>query len=336
MNMPTVSMTLVIQLMRYASYHHLDPVPVLCAVGLDPSVLTTPDARCAFDTYLRLQEALAEVANDENLGLHMGQCAESRTWSIMGYIMMNCETIGDALKRAENYSGIVSNVISLRLDASAQSASLRLESSLPVAALTRHCIEATLSSLVHIIEHIAKQDIPLTLVTMTHEPPANLDDHRRIFRCPLRFSQPSNQLVFPASFLKTPIAYQNPALLQAFEQYASSLLAKINGEASYSGKVTEFLMKRLPDGAPSVEDAADALAMSVRSLQLRLEEEGATFRGLLRQARETMAQSYLKEKRCSISEITYLLGFSEPSVFRRTFKQWTGLTPGEYRLRQTL
>ena len=219
---------------------------------------------------------------------------------------------------------------------SAQSAVLTLERSLPSITLTRHCVEATLSSLAHIIEHIIKQPMPLTLVTMTHEPPANLDDHRRIFRCPVRFSQPSNQFVFPSSFLKMPITYQNPSLLEAFEQYASSLLTRINGETSYSGKVMELLMKRLPDGVPSIEDAASAFAMSVRSLQLRLEEEGATFRGLLRQARETLALSYLKQKRCSITEIAYLVGFSEPSVFRRTFKQWTGMTPGEYRLRQTL
>ena len=329
-------MTLIIQLMRYASYHQIDIDPLLRAVGLGAEITKTPDARCAFDVYVRLQNLLAEASGDPNLGLHIGECAESRSWSIMGYIMMNCETIGDALKRVENYSGIVGNVISSRLDASAQSAVLTLESSLPAIALTRHCIEATLSSLVHIIEHIVKHPVPLTLVSMTHEPPANLDDHRRIFRCPLRFSQPSNQLVFPASFLKTPIAYQNPALLEAFEQYASSLLTQISGETSYSGKVMELLMKRLPDGVPSLEDAANAFALSVRSLQLRLEEEGATFRGLLRQARETMAQSYLKEKRCSITEIAYLVGFSEPSVFRRTFKQWTGMTPGEYRSQNIL
>ena len=201
MQKPTVSIALIIQLMRYASFHHIDAAPLLDAVGLDAEMLKTPDARCGFDVYVRLQNMLAEVSGDANLGLHMGECAESRSWSIMGYIMMNCETIGDALKRVENYSGIVGNVISIRLDVSAHSAVLTFESSHPAIALTRHCVEATLSSLVHIIEHIVNQPIPLLLVTMTHEPPAYLDDHRRIFRCPLRFSQPSNQLVFPAAFL---------------------------------------------------------------------------------------------------------------------------------------
>jgi AraC-like DNA-binding protein len=71
--------------------------------------------------------------------------------------------------------------------------------------------------------------------------------------------------------------------------------------------------------------------MSVRVLQKKLKEEGVTFSEIATNVRRELAKSYLAEKRYTIDDITYLLGFSEPSVFRRAFKTWTGMTPGQYR-----
>jgi AraC-like DNA-binding protein len=72
------------------------------------------------------------------------------------------------------------------------------------------------------------------------------------------------------------------------------------------------------------------MAVSVRTLQKRLEAEGVVFSDLLRDIRQRLAKKYLREN-YSVEQITYLLGFSEPSVFRKTFKKWLGVTPREYR-----
>ncbi|MFW5802199.1 MAG: helix-turn-helix transcriptional regulator [Spirochaeta sp.] len=70
--------------------------------------------------------------------------------------------------------------------------------------------------------------------------------------------------------------------------------------------------------------------VSVRTLQIRLEGEGVVFSALLRDIRRQLARKYLGEN-YSVEQITYLLGFSDPSVFRKSFKKWEGLTPREYR-----
>jgi len=72
------------------------------------------------------------------------------------------------------------------------------------------------------------------------------------------------------------------------------------------------------------------MSVSVRTLQKRLEAEGVAFSDLLQDVRERLAKKYLCED-YSVEQITYLLGFSEPSVFRKAFKKWAGLTPREYR-----
>ena len=76
---------------------------------------------------------------------------------------------------------------------------------------------------------------------------------------------------------------------------------------------------------------AKDLGMSKRVLQNKLKEEGVTFSELANSVRQELAKSYLAEKRYTIDDITYLVGFSEPSVFRRAFKRWTGMTASQYR-----
>ena len=72
------------------------------------------------------------------------------------------------------------------------------------------------------------------------------------------------------------------------------------------------------------------MALSTRTLQNRLKDEGKVFSKLLKNTREKLAKKYLREN-YSVEDITYLLGFSEKSVFRKAFKKWSGCTPKEYR-----
>ncbi len=95
-----------------------------------------------------------------------------------------------------------------------------------------------------------------------------------------------------------------------------------------------FVIERLPVGIPSQEMVADSLYMSVRNLQRKLQVEGNSYKQILDDVRQQLAEQYLKEKQRSIGEITYMLGFTEPSNFTRAFKRWTGLSPQVYQKSQ--
>jgi AraC-like DNA-binding protein len=87
----------------------------------------------------------------------------------------------------------------------------------------------------------------------------------------------------------------------------------------------------IAQGEPEVAAVARALATSDRSLQRRLQEEGTSFRGVVDDARRELAVGYLGDRRMTVAEVAYLLGYSEASAFVRAFKRWTGKTPGEMR-----
>jgi AraC-like DNA-binding protein len=92
-----------------------------------------------------------------------------------------------------------------------------------------------------------------------------------------------------------------------------------------------FILDRLSVGDVSVEDAADALHMSPRTLNRRLEGQGAAFSKIFDDTRRELAERYLSDSRNSISEVAFLLGFSQQSSFTRAANRWFGMSPKDYR-----
>ena len=76
---------------------------------------------------------------------------------------------------------------------------------------------------------------------------------------------------------------------------------------------------------------AFSLHLSLRGLQRKLAERGLTYDKVLGEVRRDLAQKYIMQPHLSISEISYLLGFSSSTNFSRNFKSWMGATQREYR-----
>ncbi|MEO1214948.1 MAG: helix-turn-helix transcriptional regulator [Bacteroidota bacterium] len=130
--------------------------------------------------------------------------------------------------------------------------------------------------------------------------------------------------------MKIQFSPDNPRLLQIFDRHAQNFLVSQTENDTYTSKVNRLLVNQLKNDAPGIEVVADHLSMSVRSLQMKLKEEGTSYQKLLNAVRKNFAIAYLRERKVSKGEIAHMLGFSEISVFSRTFKKWTGKSPSEY------
>jgi AraC-like DNA-binding protein len=167
-------------------------------------------------------------------------------------------------------------------------------------------------------------------VTFTYPRPESTAEYERILCCPVLFEQQENSFTLDLDIIFTPILMPNPDLLQYFENYAQEFLAEMARNNEHTRAVTKIILSRLDDEALSIDKVAEDLAVSVRTLQNRLKDEGVLFSDLLKDVRERLAKKYLREN-YSVEDITYLLGFSEPSVFRKAFKKWVGVTPRQFR-----
>ncbi|MDX1907232.1 MAG: helix-turn-helix transcriptional regulator [Bacteroidia bacterium] len=130
--------------------------------------------------------------------------------------------------------------------------------------------------------------------------------------------------------MKSRFSPNETRLLQLFEKHARAIMKNPGPTDTYTYRVKKLLLDQLREESPGIEVVADHLAMSVRSLQMKLKEESTTYQQILNSLRKQLAIACLQEPKISKGEIAQLLGFSEISVFSRTFKKWTGKSPSEF------
>jgi AraC-like DNA-binding protein len=326
----TVSATVLSQMFLYLKSLGIDPDGLLRSLMVDPDSVKSPDARIPIETYLHIQDSAAEYTNDPYFGLHMGEFAEAGSWSILGYMMMNCKTLGEAFEKSGRYSRIIGNLIEGGVRIKFNKIRVILDTPPHAPKMSRHCFESTISSSVRMMRTLTGVDLSPLEVTFIYSQPESTTEYERIFRCPVLFGQKENSFTIPMSMVNIPIRMANPELLDYFERYAQQFLAEMDRKDETTQAVTRIILAHLDDESLSILKVAKEMAMSVRTLQNRLADEDVVFSDLLKEIRERLAKRYLQEN-YSVEQITYLLGFSEPSTFRKAFKKWMGVTPREYR-----
>jgi AraC-like DNA-binding protein len=328
----TVSSSVLSQMFLYLASLKVDIDGFLRSLGVEPADVSTPDACIPVDTYLLIQDEAAHIVRDPYFGLHMGEFVEAGSWSILGYLMMNCKTLGEAFEKWGRYSRIIGNLIDGRVEWRFNKIRVVFFPRAHAPKLSRHCFESTFSSIVRMMRSLTGAPLSPLKVTFVYPEPDMMAEYERIFCCPVLFGQKENSITIDLGMLKAPVRLANPGLREQFEIYAQDFLAEMERKDETTRSVTKIVLARLDDETLSIEKIAREMSISVRTLQKRLEGEGVVFSDLLKDIRQRLARRYLRE--CySVEEITYMLGFSEPSVFRKAFKKWSGVTPGEYRQR---
>jgi AraC-like DNA-binding protein len=326
----SISVTVLRQMLLYLDSLNVDIDEFLLSLGIDPVIAKSPDAYIPLESYLLIQDEAARYTNDPYFGLHMGEFAEAGSWSILGYMMMNCKTLGEAFEKSARYYRIIGNLI--QGDASIKFNKIKVVFSTPPHApkMSRHCFESTISSSMRIMRTLTGVDLNPLEVTFIYPTPESTAEYERIFCCQVLFEQKENSFTIAASVIFTPILYHNPELLAYFENYAQEFLAEMDRQTQYARTVTKIILSKLDDEDLTIKHVAKEMSVSVRTLQNRLKGEGVVFSDLLQDIRKRLAKKYLQEN-YTVEDITYLLGFSEPSVFRKAFKKWSGITPRQYR-----
>ena len=326
----TVSATVLAQLFLYLGSLQVDIDGFLRSLDIEPETVRSPDAYIPVETYLRIQDQAAGYINDPYLGLHMGEFVQPGSWSILGYLMMNCKTLGEAFEKMGRYQRIIGNMINARMEFGLGKVRSVYFTPPHAPVMSRHCFEATFSSSVRLARTLSGLPLAPLEVTFIYPEPESRAEYERIFNCPVHFGKKENSMTLDLRMGILPVRMANPALLEHFERYAQDFLAQLERNDVTTQAVTKIILARLDDESLSIEKVAREMAVSVRTLQKRLEAEEAVFSDLLRDIRQRLAKKYLREN-YSVEQITYLLGFSEPSVFRKSFKKWMGVTPREYR-----
>ncbi len=305
---------------------------ILDLAGLDLAVLGSSQKRIPTEQLAIIWREMARGAGDPDLGLHLGQLPHGLpSGHPLFAAMLNSPTLGEALQRYCRYHDIMGDFVQPHLSAGADITTLTF-TTLGQVKLQRQHVEFITSLIVSVVSHLSGAEFQ-GAVRFTHPAPADTSEHQRIFGASLHFAQRADELTFDNSYLALPITAADAELLGILEQYAERLVRRIRPEETWSGKVAEALSRILCDGKPRLPDVARRLALSDRSLQSKLKEEGTTYQAVLDSVRKQLATASLEADELSIAEVAFLLGFADQSAFSHAFRKWTGESPLRYRER---
>jgi len=332
----SVSVILLRMLLQYASGRGIDVEDVCTAHGISPLHHDT-NARVPARAFRAVWEAAAGRSGDRAFGLHAAESMQYASGShLLFLVMMNSPAVGSALESLCRYHNLMNDAVRPEIFSEDDLVFLGWDAPSSAYVPGRHETEALLCILNIAFRRLTEGSCRPVEVWFRDGRPGEISEHMRIFQAPLRFGQPMNALLIDKEDLERPVNLADPELLRTLEDYALSLLHRIYTGETWAGRVVRYISKQMYGGRPTIDSAAREMAVSVRSLQNKLKEEGTTFQELLLHISKETAITLLKDPAMTILDISFLLGFSEQSAFNHAFRRWTGTTPGEFRKQLTI
>ncbi len=151
------------------------------------------------------------------------------------------------------------------------------------------------------------------------------------FQVPVRFDQPWTEMVFQQDFLALPISTGSEAAHQIMTEQSKRLYQRVKRNEGIVDAVRQELLRGVGEGWPDLEQIAEQLALSGRTLRRRLNEHGHSYKQLSNEVRMSLAREYVEFTGLSNEEISTLLGYTESPAFYRAYRNWHGVSPGQSR-----
>jgi AraC-like DNA-binding protein len=308
----------------------IDRDALLRGIGLDAKLLEDADARLPLHTIAALVRAVVANAPGPNFALRAGAARTARDGGLIGYAMLHSATLRDALNRLARYGRIMGDHNRIEVDEAGSTATITFQGH-PVLEAIHEFTELAVAWIVSAVREITARDLVPRELRFPYPEPAIAAEMRALFRCSLQFESPHVAIVLNRADLDLPIVASDPTLAGYLDQLANNAVKALGDDGSTTGRLRQVLWSRLSDGAPTLAAAATAMAVSPRTLQRRLHEEGETFASALSKLRHDLAVRLLEDRTLAMYEVGFLLGYAEPTAFHRAFRRWRGMSPRRFR-----
>ncbi len=303
-------------------------------VQLSASSLHNPDvdARVPTARMVELYDYAARALNDPGLPIRIAEGQRSENLSIVAFIIATASDGASAVRRAGRYLRIAFDTgVDWEVEDRADAIQVRFPLS-PKSLASRIQIECGIASFVHHFRTMGQVDVIPNYVTFPHAAPDHTRTHEAFFRCPIRWGEGVAEFEFDRSFADRAVSPKADAKMsEFFQRYADELLEGLKSRAPLRERVKVILERELASGDALSQCVAKQLGMSERSLRRALQGEGVGVRDLIEEVRRERAMALLRGRETTVSDVAYLIGFSDVSAFSRAFKRWTGHSPRQFR-----
>ncbi len=315
----------------FATEQGLHPERMLQEAGLPADALQRPDSLIDYTQFITLLERCAARTGNPLFGLGFGLHQGVHIFGNLIYVVQNAGTVGDALLALKKYFHTYNQGSDIQLEIQGNSARLAYEVTIGDAASIRQDAELAMGVGQRLMQSLLGHRWRPSALLVRHSPIATASDYRRLLGITPRFDSAHNAWVFDAALLDVPLRAADARLQQIIEQQVEELSQITLQELP--AMVQRLLRDMLPHGKTSIEQVAERLMISPRTLQRYLQEANTGFQELLDQTRQTLSTRYLCDSSISMTQVAEMLGYADLSTFSRAFSRWNGISPRKWKQR---
>ncbi len=316
-------------LWKYLEHCDIDPAPLYKRAGIDPALISNPNARINVEHMDSVWVEAVELIDDPTFGVKMVQYWHPSMMGALGYAWLVSSTLRRAMHRIDRYIHTITEGLETKLEDTP--AGLRLSfyivDGIPIQPQQHTLIIAVL---MHMCRFNYGDELVASEIHLARAAPEDPKDIIDFFRTDVHFDAEINSITITRADSDLELSSSNKQLALMHDEMLMKYLVEIK-KGDIVQQVQSIILDNLPDGQVTDRLVASELNLSERSMQRRLKEHKTTFRFLLDGVREMVAKQYIENPVNRMSDIAFLLGFSEQSAFSRAFKKWTGKSPVEYR-----
>ena len=324
-----------LMLLDDAERRGLDRDELMKISALPPVILDNPDSRVRLASVVELWRVIVEQLDDPLFGLNEGRRTPAKSLGLVGYAMYYSENLLGAFRCLSRYYRILSEAVRFAVSQDDVRTTLIFNKHPSLVAL-RHPLEAAAAAVIAVSSELTCEDLVPEGVSFPFPFPQHLepDDYRRALGVMPDFDSDVMTIVFSNEAMALPIVASDPTLKGYLTELADHTLRSLREpHHDFVQQVRETLWAMLPHGKPDLWRTAERMGVSARTLQRRLRVEGSSFSRVLENLRRDLSEELLSNPRLSVSEVAFLLGYSEASAFQRAFRRWRGTSPRSYKAR---
>lgn len=287
--------------------------------------------------YLTACENVVRLCADPSLPIMVGQSLHLSAYGLYGFALLCGSSVRSSFEFAVRYHRLATPLFSINFeiledkfiwefpDENFVGYTHNIHGFLLLQQLSQHITH---------VQDITREDRKPIRVDIALAPPLKPEFVKQRFGCPVQFGASTTKIVYEMSILDERPPMMNPISHATLRESCEKLLGALRHTEGVVGQVSRIIMESAVPFA-SMEDVAKILSMTSRTLRRKLKAEDQTYSKILDQVRNELAKKYLDANEFTVEDIAALLGYSDASNFRSSFKRWNDLCPSEYRLSTT-
>ncbi len=300
-------------------------------LDLSPNGIRGPDSQMTYPQSRALICRAIALTDNPSIGLEYGRRINITGSGMFGLGVLACNTIAESLHLSSRATAAFNPAVHFEISNDDENYYLNIEEVYPWEGAARVMVETCFSIIQTIAETLFPEHAGRVGYEMAYEAQMDKSSYEQYLAGSITFRATRNRVILPIDICRQRLPFSNHRILEQTENWLEKTIENLhNNQQSLLIPIRNIMEENL-EQVPSMDEIAETLHMSSRTLNRRLKEMGTNYKELISDVRKNKAMVLLTNPNYSVDEVAYSLGYSNASNFTKAFKLWTGNTPSVYR-----